>query len=84
VFLLFATDPSSHSTEVKIGEGMKGFIVAVTLGVCAAFVQAVHYQVATGLQGASGAIYAPDSLIVQPGDTIEFILIGVVLIDREN
>lgn len=56
---------------------LKEFIIAATLGVCALFAQATHYQVATGLQGASGAVYAPDSLSVQPGDTIEFILIGV-------
>jgi len=41
-------------------------------------VQATNYQVATGLQGRNGAVYAPDSLQgLLPGDTIEFILIGV-------
>jgi len=56
-----------------------------TLGifsVCFAFVQAVHWQVATGLEGASGPVYSPDSLAVQPGDTIEFVLIGVITISR--
>ena|SRR2546423_13651882 len=58
----------------------KDFFIAltVTLGICAPFAQATHYQVATGLQGASGAIYSPDFLTVKPGDTIEFILIGVL------
>jgi hypothetical protein len=54
--------------------------VAAALAVCAPFAHATHYQVATGLQGASGAIYSPESLSVQPGDTIEFILIGVLLL----
>ncbi len=50
----------------------------MTLGLCAPFAQATNYQVATGLQGASGAVYAPDSLTAHPGDTIEFILFGVL------
>jgi plastocyanin len=57
---------------------MKHLTFVGTLAVCAAFVNAVDYQVATGLQGANGAIYAPDSLQVKPGDTISFILIGVI------
>ena len=58
---------------------MKRFLVELILSLCTVAVHAVHYQVATGLESASGAVYSPDSLSVQPGDTIEFILICVFL-----
>jgi plastocyanin len=59
---------------------MQYFAFPWILSVFTTLVQAVNYQVATGLQAAGGAVYSPDSLRVQPGDTIEFILIGVRLL----
>jgi len=53
-----------------------GFFACVLLAA-----DAVNYQVATGLQGRNGAVYAPDTIQgAVPGDTIEFILIGVSLL----
>jgi plastocyanin len=57
---------------------MKYFTFVGTLAVCAASAKATDWQVAAGLQGATGAVYAPDSLNVKPGDTISFLLVGVV------
>lgn len=63
---------------------MKYLTIARILSVFPALAHGANYQVATGLEAAGGAVYSPDALRVQPGDTIEFILIGVSLFTGRN